>query len=91
VIKNLLFTYGLGAGWLWWFLAPMSGATRWIAGAVLVLATIALAVAVRRRSRRLHSDVEGVPGKLVTHVGGGETFWDHDDDEGLESTVGGGW
>jgi len=91
MIRNIVVTYGLGAGWLWWLLAPMGSVTRWVAGAALLVATAALMLAVRRRARRLRSDHEGVSGKLITHVGGGQSRWDHDDDEGLESTVGGGW
>jgi hypothetical protein len=91
MIRNILITYGLGAAWLWWVFAPLSVTVRSTVAIVLVVATIVLFGAVARRSRRLRSTHESISGRLITHVGGGQSRWDHHDDDGIESTVGGGW
>jgi hypothetical protein len=92
VIRNMLATYGLGGVWLRWLLAPASGAPRLALGLALAVATLALALIVTRRARKLRSSFESVPGRRVTHAGFGQSRWSRDDDdEGFESAVGGGW
>lgn len=92
MIVHFTVVYGLGTGWLLWLVVPMDGAVRTSAGLALVAVTTALALWVRRRATRLHSDREGIAGRLITHGGvGGESRWSRDDDEGIESSVGGGW
>lgn len=92
----LLVVYGLGGAWLWW-LAVSRGTVRTVLGVVLLGITIGVALSVRRRSRRLHSDHESIPSRAITHVGGGQSRWHRTgssrraDPGDAESHVGGGW
>ena len=96
MIRQMLISYGLGAGFLWWILADMSTTTAIVSGVLLLAATAGLFVWMWLRSRRLRSEWEGYLPRLITHGGGGagHSRWDrrkHQNPEDFESHVGGGW
>jgi len=92
----LLIVYGLGGAWLWWF-AFARGTVQATSGLIVLGLTIAVAVQVRRRSRRLKSQWEWIPSRAITHAGVGSSRWSRDrsdrpeDPDDLEAHVGGGF
>jgi hypothetical protein len=94
VITYLLIVFGLGGGWLWW-LAFARGWTQVIGGVGLLVGTLALVVIQKRRSRRLNSQWEWIPQRVITH--GAAILWSRDrserpdDPDDFEAHVGGGF
>ena len=98
MIIYLLVVYGIGGAWLWWIFFAR-GTLQAVGGVLLGIATVALFLVVRRRSRRLRSHWEWIPSRAITHGGGGgaTSRWSRersekpDDPDDFEAHVGGGY
>ncbi len=93
MIRFIVFTWGLAAGWAWWLFAQKGPATTVVSGFILGAITLGVLVHMVKRSNRLHSGHEFVNARLEYHQGFSKGRWKRSqpargDDGGSELTLG---
>ena len=96
MIRFIVVTWGLAAGWAWWLFAQKGSLANVGGGVLLGVCTVGVFAHMVRRSNRLSAGHEHVTARLEYHRGFSNDRWKRSkpargDDGGSELTLGGGW